>query len=241
MTGSLPAAAMDRRPSETRSFERVGGPGGPFFLGDGQHLVGQVGLAQVVERLAGHGRVGDLRLVGAPSDRAASASVDLPADDDDWMTAPRGRSESRAGERQPGHQGAVPFAHDAERPEGVPPDPSGRPSRAAPGRASRSAALMAGHRRRWASASGRLGVLGGQQHLAEFASELLGVGVQLSGRALRESGTGLGRVEVQGVDVEPLSRGPPSRSPAALRVRWTWGCGAPASDVLPARPPARRG
>jgi len=47
-----------------QELERVARPLGALLLDDGEHLVGEVGLAHVEERLPGHGRVLDPLLLG---------------------------------------------------------------------------------------------------------------------------------------------------------------------------------
>ena len=144
------------------------------------------------------------------SARAASARVDLPADDDDWITAPRGRSDSRLVSVSQAASALVcsPTTPSVAK---APATWSMRSGALSSARASsRSAALMGGtpgSSRR--DSDGGLGVLGGQQHPAEFGLELSRVAAQLAGGRLDEAGARLGRVEVDRVDVEPLARRTP--------------------------------
>ena len=195
---------MASRPSETKSFERVGGPGGPFFLGDGQHLVGQVGLAQVVERLAGHGRVGH-RGLGGHEGQGGVGQRRLAGRGRRLEHGPQGPIAQARGEGEPGHQGAVTLTdhpQGAKRRGHLVDQIGGFEQRQGP------FALGAGdlgHRCLLVGHRGGLGALGGQQHPAQLGGQLLVLGAQLGRRRVSESRSGPGRVEVEGVDVEPLA------------------------------------
>lgn len=54
----------DEHPFGLEEFQGIGRPARAFFLGEGEDLVLEIGLAEVEETLAGHCRVGDAHLFG---------------------------------------------------------------------------------------------------------------------------------------------------------------------------------